>query len=63
MSDTVEEPSRDRPPAEIEVTPEMIECGEEVILSAYGGLDLRPCPSVVAERVYLAMRRLACAKL
>lgn len=52
-----------KPPVsdEIEITPEMIEEGAEVILAAYGGLDLRPCPSVVAERVFLAMCRLASA--
>jgi len=37
--------------------------GAEVILSAYGGLDLTPDPSVVAERVFRAMSRLASAKL
>jgi hypothetical protein len=46
---------------EIEVTPAMIEEGAEEILASYGGLDLSPCPSVVAERVFRAMYRLACA--
>ena len=39
----------------IEVTPEMIEAGAEEIVSAYGGLDLTPNPSVVAASVFRAM--------
>ena len=42
-------------PEAIAITPEMIEAGTEEILAAYGGLDLTPCPSVVAERVFRAM--------
>jgi hypothetical protein len=51
----------DRPaPAdgEIEITPEMIEAGAEVILEAYGGLDLFSPPTDVAARVFRAMSRL-----
>lgn len=52
----------ERPALEIvEVTPEMIEAGEEAILEAYGGLDLNPDPSVVAGRVFRAMLRTAFA--
>ena len=53
-------PDKDTSP-EVEITPAMLAAGEEAILEAYGGLDLRPCPSVVAEQVFLAMYRLACA--
>lgn len=40
---------------EIEVTPEMIGAGAEVILSNYGGLDLNYDPSTVAAEVFRAM--------
>jgi hypothetical protein len=42
-------------PSAIKITPEMAEAGEEALLEAYGGLDLNPCPSEVAIRVYRAM--------
>lgn len=44
-------------PEAIEITPEMIENGAEAILASYGGLDLNPSPSIVAERVFRAMSR------
>lgn len=44
-----------RLPTEIEITPGMIEAGAEAIAERYGGLDLNPSPSAVAEAVFLAM--------
>jgi len=58
------ESGRDRPATEpideIEITPEMIEAGESVILSEVGGADLGGwfSASDLAVRVFLAMRAL-----
>ena len=57
MSETVENPSRDRPADEIEVTPEMIEAGEYAILSEIGGVQIGGLFSArdLAASVYRAM--------
>jgi hypothetical protein len=49
--------TKDAPSAEIEVTPEMIEAGEEAILCVVGGADLGGWFSAddLAKRVFLAM--------
>jgi hypothetical protein len=46
----------------IEITPEMIEAGEDIILCALGGADLGRLFSAddLAKRVYSAMHRAAC---
>lgn len=53
------EPTDHHRVAEIEITPEMIDAGEDAILCAVGGADLGGAFSAadLARQVYLAMRR------
>ena len=44
---------------DIEITPAMIEAGEEVLLSTLGGIDAHWEPRDLAKRVFEAMVRLA----
>ena len=58
MSDAVENPSRDRPADEIEVTPEMIAAGEQALLCELGGAVSEVWhPRDLAISVYRAMEK------
>ena len=55
MVENVENPSRDRPATEIEVTEEMLAAGEEIFNANYIGEGVYDVSDVVMAQVYRAM--------